>query len=57
MKHGNWRWRLHPAGHIPGAAMVEIDTGKLKVLISGDFDTRDSPLVNGAEAVDVDDLG
>ena len=56
VKHGNWQWRLHSAGHIPGAAMVEIDTDDLKVLISGDFDTRDSPLVSGAEAVDVDVL-
>jgi len=54
--HGDWKWRLHSAGHIPGAAMIEIDTGQRKVLISGDFDTRNSPLVNGANPIQIDTL-
>ena len=56
VEHGNWKWCLHSAGHIPGAAMVEINTGNKKVLLSGDFDTRDSSLVKGALPVDVDIL-
>ena len=40
---GSWKCRLHPAGHIPGAAMIEIKTPELNILWTGDLDTRDSP--------------
>ena len=36
--------------------MIEIDTGNRKILISGDFDTRNSPLVNGAKPIEIDTL-
>jgi putative mRNA 3-end processing factor len=52
----NWKWRLLPAGHIPGAAMVNIETPTHRILFTGDFDTRDSGLVNGAEPVKCDIL-
>lgn len=52
----DWKWRLLPAGHIPGAAMVNIETKTHKILFTGDFDTRDSPLVNGAQPIECDIL-
>lgn len=53
---GEWRCRLHPAGHIPGAAMIEIKTPQLTVLWTGDIDTRDSPNAPRAKPVDCDIL-
>ena len=52
----DWKMELHRAGHIPGAAMLHVDTGSKKVLFSGDFDTRDSQLVTGAKHVKTDVL-
>ena len=49
---GDWRCRLHPAGHIPGAAMIEIQTPEATILWSGDIDTRNSP--NAPKAIPVD---
>ncbi|MBJ29038.1 MAG: MBL fold metallo-hydrolase [Euryarchaeota archaeon] len=40
---GQWQCRLLRAGHIPGAAMIEIKTPELSILWTGDLDTRDSP--------------
>jgi len=45
---GEWDWSLLPAGHIPGAAMLDLSTPEHDVLITGDFDTRPSRLVPGA---------
>ena len=53
---GAWRCRFHRAGHIPGAVMVEIETPEARILWSGDMDTRDSPSVLGAKAVECDIL-
>lgn len=53
---GQWRCRLLRAGHIPGAAMLEIETPTKRILWSGDIDTRDSPNVLGARPVDCDIL-
>ena len=53
---GEWKWQFIPAGHIPGAAMIEIHTPKRKILWTGDFDTRDSPCVSGAQPIEVDIL-
>ena len=36
---GEWRLRFHRAGHIPGAAMIEIETPELRLLWGGDMDT------------------
>ena len=55
-KHHGWELTLHPAGHIPGAAMLHITTPETTVLLTGDFDTRDSSLVNGAQPVKTDIL-
>ena len=51
---GEWRCRLLPAGHIPGAAMVEIETPEARILWSGDIDTRDSPNAIAASPIDCD---
>ena len=55
-EQNDWKLELHRAGHIPGAAMLHVDTGTKKVLFSGDFDTRDSQLVSGAKPVKTDVL-
>ncbi|MCH1527441.1 MAG: MBL fold metallo-hydrolase [Candidatus Poseidoniaceae archaeon] len=55
-KHHSWTLTLHSAGHIPGAAMLHIQTPSHTVLLTGDFDTRDSPLVAGAQPVKTDIL-
>ena len=52
----NWKWQLHPAGHVPGAAMIEIDTPKYRILHTGDLDTRDGPNSFGAKPVECDIL-
>lgn len=56
IQHENWRWCLHPAGHVPGAAMIEIETPSHRILHSGDLDTRASPNTAGAKPVDCDIL-
>ena len=53
---GGWGCRLHPAGHIPGAAMIELQTPDTTILWSGDIDTRDSPNAVGAKPRDCDIL-
>ena len=52
----DWKCRLHPAGHIPGAAMIEIKTPETTILWSGDIDTRDSPNALSAKPIDCDIL-
>ena len=52
----HWTLKLLPAGHSPGAAMLHITTSEHTVLLTGDFDTRDSPLVSGAKPVKTDIL-
>ena len=53
---GDWKLELHGAGHIPGAAMLHVETPNKSVLFSGDFDTRDSQLTTGAKPVKTDVL-
>lgn len=52
----DWKLELHGAGHIPGAAMLHVETPTKTVLFSGDFDTRDSQLTVGAKPVKSDVL-
>ena len=52
----DWKLELHGAGHIPGAAMLHVETPNKSVLFSGDFDTRDSQLTLGAKPVKTDVL-
>ena len=52
----DWKLELHGAGHIPGAAMLHVETPNKSVLFSGDFDTRDSQLTVGAKPVKSDVL-
>ena len=53
---GDWNLELHRAGHIPGAAMLHVETPDRSVLFSGDFDTRDSQLTVGAQPIKSDVL-
>ena len=46
---------LHSAGHIPGAAMFEVRSDR-SMLFTGDINTLDTYLVNGAKPVDCDVL-
>jgi len=55
-QHQEWKWQLHPAGHVPGACMVELDTPSHRILHTGDMDTRDSPNTKGAKPVECDIL-
>ena len=52
----DWKLELHGAGHIPGAAMLHVETPNKSILFSGDFDTRDSQLTVGAKPVKSDVL-
>ena len=51
-----WTCTLHGAGHVPGASMVELKTSDVKILWTGDIDTRSSPNVIGAEPMECDIL-
>jgi len=51
---GEWKWRFHDAGHIVGAAMVEIDMKHTRILITGDYDTRATPTTNAAVPIEAD---
>ena len=55
-KQDDWKLELHGAGHIPGAAMLHVETLTKTILFSGDFDTRDSQLTVGAKPVKSDVL-
>jgi len=48
--------RTHSAGHIPGAIMYEIRSHKKNLLFTGDLNTIDTHLVNGAKPVKCDIL-
>ncbi len=57
MSIGNSRVVMHDAGHIPGAAMVEVAHGEKSVLYTGDFKMEDTQMHLGAKQVkDVDTL-
>ena len=53
---GKWSWKLHPAGHVPGAAMIEFELPECRILWTGDIDVRDSPNVSGAKPISTDIL-
>ncbi len=53
---GEWSWCFRRAGHIPGSAMIDIQTEDKKILVTGDFDTRNSRLVEGAKPQKTDIL-
>lgn len=54
--NGSWKQTLERAGHIPGAAMLHIETEQKSMMFTGDFDTRDSPLTKGAKPKKCDTL-
>ena len=54
--NNSWKLKLERAGHIPGAAMLNVETETHKLLFTGDFDTRDSPLTIGAKPCKTDVL-
>lgn len=43
----NFKVTFYPAGHIPGAMMVLIDTGWKKILYTGDYSLESTLLTNG----------
>ena len=55
-QQNNWQLTLKNAGHIPGAAMLKVESEEKNILFTGDFDTRDSPLTKGAKPTDVDTI-
>jgi putative mRNA 3-end processing factor len=46
---GNSRITGFDAGHIPGSTMFMVETNKKKILYTGDFNWRDTKLINGCE--------
>ena len=52
----DWQLTLSNAGHIPGAGMLNVATESKKILFTGDFDTRNSPLTTGAKPIKSDVL-
>ena len=54
--NNNWKLTLERAGHIPGAAMLNVETDTHKLLFTGDFDTRNSQLTLGAKPIKTDIL-
>ncbi|MCO6055344.1 MBL fold metallo-hydrolase [Pseudomonas sp. MOB-449] len=48
--------QLRPAGHILGAAMVELEAGGRRMLFSGDLGRPDDPLMVAPEAVEGADI-
>jgi len=48
-KIGNIDFRLINAGHIPGSAMIILETDNKRVLYTGDINTWDTHLVKGVE--------
>lgn len=52
---GGLEVELHPAGHIPGAAMFKV-VGEKEMVFTGDINTLDTYLVNGAKPVKCDVL-
>ncbi|MBS7619737.1 MBL fold metallo-hydrolase, partial [Candidatus Bathyarchaeota archaeon] len=49
VKFKDIEFKLINAGHIPGSAMVELNTNGKRILYTGDFNTLDSKLVNSAK--------
>ncbi len=44
---GNYRATFFQAGHIPGAMMVLLETGRRKILYTGDYSLSETPLNGG----------
>ncbi|UCH57552.1 MAG: MBL fold metallo-hydrolase [Candidatus Bathyarchaeota archaeon] len=49
VKLKNVEFKLANAGHIPGSAMIELNTGGKRVLYTGDLNTGTTRLVHGAK--------
>lgn len=47
MDFGKYRASFYPAGHMPGAMMVLFDTGRRKVLYTGDYSLESTSLTGG----------
>jgi putative mRNA 3-end processing factor len=48
-KIGDIKFQFFNAGHIPGSAQILIETGGKKLLYTGDFNTEDTRLLEGAK--------
>jgi len=49
VKLKDMEFKLVNAGHIPGSAMVEVNTNGKRILYTGDFNTLETRLVSGAK--------
>lgn len=49
----NLRIKLHPAGHLLGAAIVEIKVGQSTAIYTGDFSTHSQKLCSGSKISDI----
>ena len=54
-KIGDTKFRLYSAGHIPGGAQVLVEAEGKRILYTGDFNTEDTRLLEGAK-MDYGDL-
>ncbi len=48
VKIGGLRFSLIDAGHIPGSAQISIKSGRKRILFTGDINTTNTQLLNGA---------
>ena len=55
VEFGDLKIDFHSAGHIPGSMMIDIQ-GEKRTLFTGDLNTRDSRLLQGAKPVKCDNL-
>jgi putative mRNA 3-end processing factor len=49
VKLGNFTVRLYSAGHIPGSAVIHVEVNNVKILYTGDINTVETRLVEGAD--------
>lgn len=55
--YGKYKVTFYPAGHIPGAMMILFQTGKRKILYTGDYSLNSTALTQGCmltEKLDID---
>ena len=49
----NLKIKLHPAGHLLGAAIVEIHAGDSRIVYTGDFSTHSQELTSGVKILNI----
>ncbi|MHA1238638.1 MAG: hypothetical protein ACTSSJ_05295 [Candidatus Odinarchaeia archaeon] len=51
-KCGDFKIKLHNAGHVLGSAQIELETSSNKIIYTSDFNLKDSLTLNGAEILE-----